>query len=89
MTYPDRLMKTAPKFIHNHIKKGKCEAILEQLIIPKHTASKVYVKKPQNGIYHGSIDKIIELYNKLPATVRAMSVGQFKKYIKRNPVKTS
>ena len=62
--------------------------MIDQLIIPKRKSSYIYVREPQNGIYHGPIDKIIELNNKLPATARTMSIEHLDKYIKRNSVKT-
>jgi len=60
-----------------------------QLIIPKRKASIIYVRKPQIGIYNASLDKCIEVYNRLPAHVKDMTTRQFKKYIQRNSLKTS
>ena len=48
----------------------------------------IHLRKPQSGQYHASIDKVVDLYNKLPAKVKAMSIGLFKKYMKSNEIKT-
>ena len=82
------MVKAALKFLHKHLQTQKCEAIMEQLIIPKRKASNIYVKQPQLGQYKASIDRIVELYNMLSAQVKSMTVGQFKRYMGKNKVKT-
>jgi len=81
------LYKTAVKFLHKHLTTRKCESILNQMIIPKRKVSTIYMKQPQLGQYHGALDKIVEVYNKLPPQVRCMKIGAFKKYLSRNPIK--
>ena len=63
--------------------------MVNQLIIPKQKASYIYMKSPQIGIYNASIDKCIELYSRFPANVKVITIKQFKKYTKRNNLKTS
>ena len=63
--------------------------MINQLIIPKRTASLIYVKKPQVGIYNASLDKCIKNYNRIPANIRAMTLRQFRRYYKKNSIKTS
>ena len=75
------LYKTAVKFLHKHLTTRKCESILNQMIIPKRKVSTIYMKQPQLGQYHGALDKIVEVYNKLPPQVRCMKIGAFKKYL--------
>ena len=82
------ICKAALRFIHKHLIKKTCGAIINQLSIPKRSVSMIYVKDPQSGTYHASIDRIIEVYNKLPTKVKEMSIGQFKKYLQKNEVKT-
>ena len=81
------LYKTAVKFLNKHLTTQKCESILNQRIIPKRKVSTIYMKQPQLGQYHGALDKIVEVYNKLPPQVRCMKIGAFKKYLSRNPIK--
>ena len=81
------LYKTAVKFLHKHLTTRKCESILNQMIIPKRKVSTIYMKQPQLGQNHGALDKIVEVYNKLPPQVRCMKIGAFKKYLSRNPIK--
>ena len=83
------MFKTAMKFIHKHLITRKCGAILSQMIIPKRKASHIYMKQPQLGQYTSSLDRIIEVYNKLPASIRVMNIGPFKKYLKKNDIKTA
>merc|ERR1711954_538391 len=83
------MCKASVKFIHKHLLHQKCEAIIEQLIILKRKSSIIYVKQPQLSPYHASIDRMVDLYNKLPAEVKLMTMGQFKKYINQNQIKTN
>ena len=84
------MCKTMVSFLHKHLFHRKCKAIIDQLIIPKRKSSIIYVRKLQNGTYHGSLDQNVDLYNKLPTNVKAMKVGPFKRYLKNiklNPAK--
>ena len=83
------MLKTAASYIHKHLQHQKCYSLTDQLIIPKRKVSLLYVKKPQIGIYNASLDKIIELYNRLPPNVRVMTMRQFKIYLLKNKVKPS
>ena len=47
------------------------------------------VRDPQIGMCHASLDRIVELYNKLPANIKAMKIRPFKRYLKKDTVKTS
>ena len=83
------MCKAAVKFLHKHLRYRRCDSILNQLIIPKRQVSMIIVKQPQLSPYPSSLDKIVYLYNKLPAEVKSMTMGQMKKYLNRNPIKTS
>ena len=83
------MCKTAVTYLHKHLIHHKCNAIIDQLIIPKRKSSSIYVRDPQIGMYHASLDRIVELYYKLPANVKAMKIGPFKRYLKKNTVKIS
>ena len=83
------MAKTAVKYLHKHIIKCKCEVVLSQLIIPKRKASSGYVKQPQLSNYHTSLDKIVEIYNLLPASAKAKQMGPFKRYLTKNTIKTA
>ena len=86
---PRQLMcKAAVRFLHKHLINRKCDAVLKKLIIPKRKISMIHLKKPQSGQYHASLDQIVDLYNKLPAKVKIMCIGQFKKYMRNNDIKT-
>ena len=82
------MCKASVRFMHKHIHNQKCKAILDQLVIPRRKISMIHVRKPQAGQYHASIDRLVELYNKLPPKVKPMSMGQLKKYLKNNDIKT-
>merc|ERR1711954_251067 len=75
------MAKTAVKYLHKHITTGKCESVLNQLIVPKRKASSVFVKQPQLGNYHTSLDKIVKIHNLLPASAKAKQMGPFKRYL--------
>ena len=83
------MTKATVTYMHKHLKHKKCHSFINQLVIPKRIASQIYVKRPQNGIYTASIDKITELYNKLPLEVKSMNIGPFKKYLQKHDIKTS
>ena len=83
------MAKMAVKYLHKHITAGKCESVLSQLIVPKRKASSVFVKQPQLGNYHTSLDKIVEIYNLLPASAKAKQMGPFKRYLTKNTIKTT
>ena len=80
--------KTAVTFLHKHLLHRKCESLINRLAIPKRNASMIYVREPQNSTYTASIDKLVELYNKLPAKVKLMTIGSFKRYMRKNEIKT-
>ena len=82
------ILKVSAKYIHKHIHHRKCNAMMNELIIPKRAASIVYMKKPLNGVYHGSLDNLIKIYNKLPQNVKMKNPNQFKRYLKKNDVPT-
>merc|ERR1711954_453117 len=73
------IRKVSAQYIHKHLKQRKCNALLDELIIPKRETSHIYVKRPQIGTYSASLDKQIELYNTLPARAKLMTIKQFKK----------
>ena len=81
------MRKTAALFTHKHIKHRKCPALLNQMVIPKRTASWIYMKKPQMGVYSASLDKCVDLYNRIPTNVQEMTIRQFRKYYKKNDIK--
>lgn len=83
------MTKTAAIYMHKHLTHRKCASIVNQLIIPKRKASHIYVKNPQQGIYNASLDKCVDLYNRLPTQVKEMTIPQFKRYTKKNDLKTS
>ena len=83
------MTKTAALYMHKHLTHRKCDSIINQLIIPKHKVSHIYVKNPQLGIYNASLDRCVELYNRLPTQVKAMTIAQFKCYTKKNDLKTN
>ena len=86
---PRQMMcKAAVRFLHKHLINRKCDSILNKMIIPKRKISMIHLRKPQSGQYHGSLDKVVDLYNKLPAKVKTMTIRQFKKYMKNNDIKT-
>ena len=80
--------KTAAKFIHKHLHHQKCPSMMNELIIPKRAASMIYLKNPLNGTYPGSLDKLIQIHNKLPQNVKAKNPNQLKRYLKKNDVPT-
>ena len=80
--------KTAAKFIQKQLYTRKCPALLDELIIPKRDASIIYLKNPQLGTYPASLDKLINLYNKLPQKTKSMNPSRFKRYLKNNEVNT-
>ena len=86
-TPQQHMRKTAAIYLHKHLKTGKCRALLDKLIIPKRETSHIYTKHPQLGTYCASLDKTVEMYNKLPAKAKLMTVRQFRKYCKKNEVK--
>ena len=73
----------------NHITVGKCESVFSQLIVQKRKDSIVFVKQPQLHNYHTSLDKIVEIYNLLPASAKAKQMGPFKRYLTENKIKTA
>ena len=81
------ILKTGLKFPHKAILHKKYESILEQLIIPTRAASKIYMKNLQKGNYNSSLDIIIvDYYNKLPPTVKTMTIRQFNRYLAKHTV---
>ena len=80
--------KTAVTFVHKHLLHRKCHSLINRLAIPKRLASLIYIREPQNSIYAASTDRLIELYNKLPAKVKGMTIGSFKRYMRKNDIKT-
>ena len=74
------------RYIHKHIYKRKCPAIIDELIIPKRVASIIYMKNPQNGIYPASLDRLVNIYNKLPQDVKNKNPSQFKRYLLKHDV---
>ena len=82
------MWKTAVTYLHKHLSHKKCHSLINQLVIPKRIASQIYIKRPKNSIYTASIDKITELYNKLPLKVKFMTIGSFKRYMRKNDIKT-
>ena len=72
------MCKTAVSYLHKHLLHKECSSLMNQLVVPKRKASQIYVKQPQNSIYMASIDKITDLYNKLPVEVKSMKMGPFK-----------
>ena len=82
------ILKVAAKYIHKHLHLRKCPALMNELIIPKRSASIIYMKNPLNDTYPGSLDKLIQIYNKLPQDVKSKNPNQFKWYLKKNEVKT-
>ena len=83
------MLKVAVQYIHKHLNHKKCNALIDELVIPKRSTSHIYVKKPQNGTYTASLDKIIKIYNLLPASAKLMTMRQFKKYCRKNDIKSS
>ena len=84
---PDKhILKVSAKFIHKHLHFRKCPALMEELVIPKRAASLIYLKNPLNGIYPGSLDRLIQTYNKLPQNVKAKNPNQLKRYLKKHDV---
>ena len=83
------MFKMAALYLHKHLSHRKCKSLVNQLIIPKRVASTIYVKKPQIGMYNASLDKCVENYNRIPSNVKSMTHRQFKKYYKKNSIKTS
>ena len=81
------LAKTAVTYLHNHIRHKLCDSLTGKLVIPKRIASIMYTKRPQNGTYPASLDKIVNIYNKLPANVKTLRIGPFKRYLKKNDIK--
>ena len=80
------MLKVAVQYLHKHLNHKKCNALIDELIIPKRSTSHIYVKKPQYGTYTASLDRIVEIYNQLPASAKLMTTRQFKKYRKKNEV---
>ena len=74
-------------FIHKHLHHRKCSALIDQLWIPKRKSSPIFVRNPQNGVYHGSIDRIIDMYNNLPTEAKSLRPGPFKRYMKKKDKK--
>ena len=83
------MCKTAVTYLQTHLIHRKCNAIIDRLVIPKRKSSTIYVRDPKIWMCHASLDRIVELYNKLPANVKAMKIWPFKRYLKKNTVKTS
>ena len=83
------MAKTAIKYLHKHINAGKCESVLSQLNVQNTKASFFFIKQPQLGNYHTSLDKIVEIYNLLPASAKAKQMGPFKRYLTKNTIKTA
>ena len=81
------MLKKAPIYMHKDLTHRKCNAIVNQLIIPKRKASCLYVKKPQTGTYNASLDKCVDLYSWIPTNVQEMTIAQFKRYYKKNDMK--
>ena len=42
----------------------------------------------QPSQYYASLDKIVDLYNKLPEHIKLMTMGHFKKYLNQYQIKT-
>ena len=82
------MSKTAVTFIHKQLSHQKCKSIVEKLKIPKRKISHIYVRNPQNGTYPASLDRLVELYNKLPPETKTKTMGQFKSYLRKNDIKT-
>ena len=83
------IRKASLSFIHKHLTHRKCSALIDQLIIQKRKSSPIFVSKPQNGIYHGLLDRIIEMYNCLPTEAKTLRPGPFKRYLKKKDKKHS
>ena len=78
------ILKTSARFIHKHLYMKKCPAILDKLVIPKREVSIIYMRKPQMGVYPASLDKLIQLYNSLPLTIKSMKPTKLKRYLIKN-----
>ena len=83
------ILKTAAKYMHKHLMHRKCDAVINDLIIPKRVSSHIYVRNPLNGVYNASLDKITELYNRMPAVTKSMTMRQFNRYCTKNDIKQS
>ena len=82
------ILKVAAKYIHTHLHFRKSSALIEELILPKRSASIIYMKNPQIGTYSASLDKLVNIYNMLPQNAKTMNPAKFKRYLKKNEVKT-
>merc|ERR1711954_50654 len=68
---PDKhILKVSTKFIHKHLHHRKCQSLMNELIIPKRSASIIYLKNPLISTYPGSLDRIIQIFNKQPQKVK-------------------
>ena len=83
------MAKTLATFLPKNLSHMHCDSLINQLIIPKRKTSKIYIRKPQQGLYHAAIDKIVEGYNLLPAEVKSLNMGPFKRYMRKNTIKIS
>ena len=86
---PMHMSKAAVSFMHKQLHHQKCISIVEKLKIPKRKTSHIYVRNPQNGTYPASLDKLVDLYNKLSPEGKTKTLGQFKHYLCKNDIKTS
>ena len=78
LPHPASLL-AAPLTRHSfkHLVKKKWDSLISQLNIPKRKTAMIYVKEPKGGHYHASLDKIVAIYNQLPATVKTKEIGPF------------
>ena len=83
------MSKTAVTFVHKHLSHLKCISITEKLKIPKRKISHIYVRNPLNSTYPSSLDRLVDMYNKLPPETKTITMGQFKAYMRKNDIKTS
>ena len=82
---PDKhIKKISARYIQKHMYHKQCPAIIDKLVVPKREASVVYMRKPQLGVYPASLDKLIQLYNKLPTDTKTMKPQRFKRYLAKN-----
>ena len=81
------ILKTLARFIQKHLYLRKCPAILEKMVIPKCDASIIYKSKPQLGVYLASLDRLVQLHNRLPQSTKSMKLARFKKYLIKNDLK--
>ena len=81
------ILKTSARFIQKHMYLKQCPSIIEKLVIPKREVSMIYMRKPQLGVHPASLDKLIQLYNRLPQSHKTMKPARFKKYLTKNYLK--